>query len=190
MLYSALKNALRRFRKDERGTIMVETVIALPLLVWALAASYEFFEVHRYMSARDKATYTIADMFSREVSSINTAYMDNTKILFDEISNDQGVNQIRVSIIKFDEETNSYSISWSEVRGIGDFIALTSADVAQAFNELPIMNDGEELILVESQSTYQPLFNVGLTDNLSIDTRVFTSPRFSPQICWETQACG
>ena len=47
------------------------------------------------------------------------------------------------------------------------------------------MADGEEVILVESRSTYDPLFKVGLNDNLKIGSRVVTSPRFAPQIVWE-----
>ncbi len=184
MLVHSLKSLLTRFRDDTRGTVMVEAVICLPLLVWALAATFEFFEVHRYKSAREKATYTVADMLSREVVEIGPTYMDNTKKLFDGISNDDGINQIRVSVVKFDEDTDSFSISWSEVRGVGDLTKLTNSDVASAHNTLPLMGDGEELILVESKSTYSPLFKVGLASNLAIETRIFTEIRFVGQLKW------
>lgn len=59
-----------RFCREERGSVTVEAVITLPLLIWAIGATYEFFEVHRYQSARDKASYTIADMLSREMMPI------------------------------------------------------------------------------------------------------------------------
>lgn len=182
-----LKTALFRFRDDTRGSVMVEAVITLPLLVWMLAATYEFFEVHRYKSVREKASYTVADMLSREQTEpVTPSYMDNTLTLFNEITNDDGVNQIRVSIIQYDEDNDEYFIHWSEVRGTGGMGVLTDADVASAHATLPIMNDAEQLILVESASTYSPAFEVGLNDNLSIDTRVFTAIRFAPKIDFES----
>jgi len=187
MRLSILKYALLRFRDDTRGSVMVEAVITLPLLVWMLAATYEFFEVHRYKSVREKASYTIADMISREQTEpVTPAYMDNTKTLFDEITNDDGANQIRVSIIQYDEDDDEYFVHWSHVRGTGGLSALTDSDVASAHDTLPIMNDAEQLILVESASAYSPAFEVGLNDNISIDTRVFTAIRFAPKIDFDS----
>ncbi len=79
MYFTRFKDLLKRFRDDDSGTIMVETVISLPLLVWTIAATYEFFEVHRYKSVREKASYTVADMLSREQSVVTDVYVDNTK---------------------------------------------------------------------------------------------------------------
>ena len=188
---SFLKRVIRRFCGERDGSVMVETVICLPLLVWALVATWEFFEIHRYKSAREKATYTIADMYSRETSSINTTYMNNTMKLFDAISNDDGVNQIRVSVVQYDIDADQYAIRWSEVRGSGgDLAPLTNSDVASAHAMLPIMNDGEELILVESESDYVPTFNVGLGNIVPVETRIFTKIRFAAQLCWEGTYCG
>lgn len=190
MFYARLKVALSSFWEETRGSIMVESVLSLPLLFWCMAATYEFFEVHRYKSAREKATYTLADMISREQSNtgITAVYLDNALTLFNQISNDDGINQIRVSVIRFDELNNKYEISWSQVRGTGSLNALTTGDVADAHAELPILDHGEEVILVESRSNYDPLFDVGLAE-IDVETRIFTAIRFAPQVCFEGQ-CG
>ena len=198
MKKSFLHRVIRRFCGERDGSVMVETVICLPLLIWGLVATYEFFEVHRYRSAREKATYTIADMLSRETSSINQVYIDNTLTLFDSISNDDGINQIRVSVLIFDEgpDPNApgddvYTVRWSEVRGTGEMVALASSDVTSASQTtLPTMTDGEELILVESESDYVPTFKVGLGTAVPIATRIFTKIRFAAQLCWEGTYCG
>ena len=57
---------LTAFRDETCGSWTVEMVVTMPIMIWGLVATYEFFEIHRYQSVRDKATYTIADMFSRE----------------------------------------------------------------------------------------------------------------------------
>ncbi|MFN3210137.1 MAG: TadE/TadG family type IV pilus assembly protein [Roseovarius sp.] len=186
MLMARLKVSLRSFFEETRGSLMVESVLSLPLLFWGMAATFDFFEIHRYKSVREKASFTVADMISRETAAvgITSIYLDNTKILFDEITNDDGVNQIRVSVVTYDADVDEYGISWSKVRGTGSMGELTSADVKDAHDRLPDVSDGEEIILVESTSTYTPLFNVGLND-VTIDTRVFSAIRFASQICYE-----
>lgn len=185
MFIHSMKSWFRKFRDDEDGTIMVEAVVSLPVLFWAIAASYEFFELHRYASARDKAAFTVADMISREMDSVTPIYLTNAKKVFDAIANDDGTNQLRVSIIKYDIDTNKYAVVWSQVRGSGSMNPLTTPQVETAHSELPNMRDGEEVILVEAESIYPPIFDVGIGDEKKIESRVITSPRFAPQILWE-----
>ena len=186
-----LKTRLRQFREDTSGTITVEAVLSIPLLFLMIAVTFEFYEIHRYTSARQKATYTVADMISRENNgAITDIYMDNTLTLFDEMTRDGSDSQIRVSIVSFDDDANQYAISWSETRGNGPMSALSDQDVANAHSTLPILGDGEEVIVVESVSTYRPIFNVGFDSQIPINTRTFTSIRFAPKICYEGVFCG
>ncbi|MEM8775999.1 MAG: pilus assembly protein [Pseudomonadota bacterium] len=190
MLYARLKTKLQSFWNEAKGTVTVETVIAIPMLFWGIALTYEFFEIHRYKSAREKATYTIADMISRETAAfgITSTYMDNALVLFNEISNDDGTNIIRVSMIRFFQpdvtQPGEYRILWSQVRGEGSFQPYTTPDIVNDDTILPLMQDGEDLILVESSSIYNATFNVGL-GNEDIQTRTFTALRFAPQLCFE-----
>lgn len=183
--WPVIKSYLRDFAEDTRGTIMVETVLTLPLMFMGLTAMFEFFEVHRFQSTRDKATYTIADMLSREQAVINGVYIDNVKILFDEIADDYGDNTIRISVIDYEADEDEYGIVWSEVRGNNSMVALTDDDVSDDHNVLPVLGDGEQVILVESQAQYRTIFDVGFSDQMMMETRVFTSLRFAPQLTFE-----
>jgi Flp pilus assembly protein TadG len=185
MLWTRLKSRLSAYRKDESGSAVVEASIAVPIILLAFAAAYEFFELYRFQGAREKAAHTVADMLSREQSPVNDTYIDNAKILFDTISNDDGVNQMRITVIKYLEGTDTYDVSWSEVRGQGSMSAMTTTDAQAARATLPSLRDGEELILVETQSTYQAFFTSIFANGVSTDTRVFTSLRFAPQLCFE-----
>jgi len=184
MLWFSFKDWLRRFRDDERGSFMVESVIALPLLFWTVAATYEFFEAHRYKSVREKATYTIADMLSRETSAVTDIYIDNAKALLDAIVSDDGINQLRVTLVRYTANDDTYRVDWSEVRGTGSMAVLTDTDIAQQVDRLPILPDGEQVILVETVSNYDSLFDLVMTETLPITTRLFTSIRFAPQLCF------
>ena len=143
MYYDVIKSYIRDYAEDERGTAMVETVLTLPMLIIGLTAMFEFFEIHRFQSSRDKATYTIADMMSRENDVITDVYIDNAMTLFNEIADDYATNQLRISILEYNEDDDEYQVNWSEVRGSGSMDVLEDNDVFDQHANLPIMDDGE-----------------------------------------------
>jgi hypothetical protein len=191
LMMARIRYALSRFRTATEGIMTVEMVIVLPFLFWMITTTFELYEVHRYKAARVKATYTVADMLSREMLPVNGVYIDSAKAVFDGQTLDRGDNQVRMSVVMFNAATNSYSVRWSEVRGTGPMSALTTAEVASAHDELPILSGGEELIIVESTSVYQPTFLYpGLNNDYTVNTKVFTGIRFASQLCWEGSYCG
>ncbi len=190
-MLNRFKTALARFRRDTDGIMTVEMVITLPFLFWMITTSFELFEVHRYKAARVKATYTVADMLSREMLPVNDAYVDGAKAVYDDVTRDHGENQMRVSVVVYLSGPDQYAVRWSEVRGPGPMTELTSSDVAQAHSELPILQGGEELIIVESTSDYSPIFKYpGLNNEYTVNTQVFTGIRFAPQLCFEGTYCS
>ena len=191
LILARLKHALARFRSATDGVMTVEMVIVLPFLFWMITTSFELFEVHRYKAARIKATYTVADMLSREMVAVNDSYIDAAKSLFDAQTLDNGANQVRMSVVTYNSGTDTYSVRWSEVRGPGPMSDLVDADVATAHAQFPILQGGQELILVESTSTYSAMFEYpGLNDDYTVNTRTFTGIRFASQLCWEGSYCG
>ena len=57
---------LRRFARDERGVAAVEFAMILPLLLGLLTGGIVMWDVFRYAQTAERATYTIADLASRE----------------------------------------------------------------------------------------------------------------------------
>lgn len=192
LILARLKTALARFRKETSGIMTVEMVITLPFLFWMITTSFELYEVHRYKAARVKATYTVADMLSREMLPVDDTYIDAAKAVYDAVTTDNGSNQVRFSVLYYQSATETYGVRWSEVRGTGAMNPLTDADVANSHSELPMLQGGEELIVVESTSTYQPTFEYpGLNNSYTVNTKIFTGIRFASQLCWSTQSsCG
>lgn len=187
----SIRNLFQRFRRDSDGVMTVEMVITLPFLFWMITTAFELYEVHRYKAARVKATYTVADMLSREMQSVNSVYIDNAKLLFDMMSKDHGSNQVRFSVVQFHSGTDTYSVRWSETRGDGPMSEMTTAEVANAHAELPMLQGGEELIIVEATSTYNPVFEYpGLNNEYTVNTQVFSGIRFASQLCFEGSSCG
>lgn len=108
-----------------------------------------------------------------------------------QVITDNGANQVRMSVVTYNSGTDTYSVRWSEVRGPGPMSDLVDADVATAHAQFPILQGGQELILVESTSTYSAMFEYpGLNDDYTVNTRTFTGIRFASQLCWEGSYCG
>lgn len=189
MFIQSIKTALRRFWTKESGAASIEAVMMFPFLLVALTFSYEFYDQFRYKSVREKATYTVADMLSREMTVIDDNYMDNVKTLFDMMTNDDGVNQLRVSVVRYrndpSKNIDEFVLRWSEVRGQGPLIPLSASDISQAHDTLPEMVDGQELILVDTTSRYDPTVSANMTGDTVIKTRMFLPLRFASQLCYD-----
>ncbi|SHH71791.1 TadE/TadG family type IV pilus assembly protein [Cognatishimia maritima] len=185
---------IKNFARNTNGTVAIEVVVILPILLWAIAAMAIFFDVFRTKSTAEKAAFTISDLLSRETNAITPTFVTNTRVLFDDIvglttpadgevemSDD---SSMRISVIKWDEDTLAYELQWSEVRGAA-FLGYEEADMTDLADSLPTMADQDTVILVETHFTYSPNLNVGLGDR-DIETFVFTRPRYAPQLVFDS----
>ena len=184
MLKNKLLTALKTFRDDTKGVISVEMVMIMPLLLWSFAAVATFFDAYRTRSLAEKAAFTISDMLSRETNAVTAQYITNTRTLFDELANSQTASSLRVSVISWNSEQESYEIDWSEARG-ERLNVLENTDMDELEASLPVMAESDVLILVETLNDYTPRLNVGIGE-VSIDTFVFTRPRYGPQLAFES----
>lgn len=182
-LMQKARSALHGFARDVKGSVNVEGVIFFPFLIATMAATMVFYDAFRKDSLGDKATFTVGDMLSRETDYITPTYVDSTKELFSFLTgSESSANTIRVSVIQYDADTSEYTVVWSEARG-GHASPLTNADMVNAANELPNMVDAEQVIVVDTYVDYEWPLNLGFTDEI-LTSRVFTRPRFAPQLVW------
>lgn len=178
---------LRGMRRDEGGTVAVEAMLVTPLLILGLFFSYEAYGFFRQQSLREKATYTVADILSRETAVVTDTYVNNVKTVFDIMAGTSD-SQLRISTVRYrDPQKNGngyFELRWSEVRGEGQMAPLTNDEVVEAFDTFPVMQDGEEIIYVESRGTFSTVVRTGVFDNIVLTTEAFMIPRFAPQICY------
>ncbi|MEQ8915415.1 MAG: pilus assembly protein [Roseovarius sp.] len=187
---SLLKRLFGSFWSDERGTAALETVIMAPFLTIGLFFSYEAYGAYRQQSLTDKATYTIADILSREQnnsSPIDDTYIDNAKTLFNDLTRSD-IGQLRITVVRRhldpDNNVDFFELRWSELRGQGAFEEMTQEMVENADDFFPAMLNGQEMILVESRSLYRPSVTLGgVFREFPIEARMFMTLRFAPQLC-------
>ena len=182
-----LRTQLTRFCRDERGTVILEMVITLPLLIWAYMAMYVYWDAFRMVNSVQKASYTISDMVSREMLPISTAYIDGLRTTMNYLVREDATVTLRVTSITYSQANSRYEVHWSRSPG-NAMPQLTTANLAGMASKIPNMADGDFVVLVESWATYTPLFDVGL-DNTEMSQFIITRPRFVPKICLTGMSC-
>lgn len=180
-MFTRLKAHFARFSDDTSGTVAVEVAVVLPLLLWAYIAMFVFFDAFQTRSATEKAAFTVSDMLSRETNAINDDYMSGAYSLFNLLAKSDATSGLRVSMISWNLTDSKYVLNWSKTKG--NIAAYVASDIDTIKADLPTMIDGETLILVETRTTFNPSLQVGI-GNTTLETFIFTRPRFAPQLVW------
>lgn len=180
-------NLLRRFIRDEKGTVLVETVVLLPAFFWVYAGLFAYWDVYRTINTVQKASFTIADLISRSQAPMDDDYLNGMVSTMDYLLNKTQSSKIRVTSYKWNLEEDRYEVIFS--RSPNDAMAaLTTADLANLTDRLPIMFDGDSAVLLETQVPLNPAMSFGLAQS-EIGQFIVTRPRFVPKMCHVSFNC-
>ena len=172
---------LRRFGRDEKGTLLAETVVILPMLLWAYLALFVYWDAYRAVNTSQKAAYMISDMISREKGVLKANYPTGLRNVMRYLIDSDREVKIRVTSIYWSVADNRFAVSWSRSpdNALPRLTTLTLQDVKK---RLPKMADSDTVVLVETEVEYEPLFNIGLQDSV-LRQFIVTRPRTLPRIC-------
>lgn len=181
-----LFKAFKQSARDERGSISVEAILMFPMLAWAFMAMFVFFEGLRESNITLKATYTVADLLSREADPDDPLTEDDLvgmNAIYAWLTRSTEPVQLRVTVVRYDEASNTHIALWS--RGVNGKQDLIQTDIASVVTpHVPIMADATNAIIVETWAEYHPVVNMGLTET-DLYNIVVTSPRFAGQLMLE-----
>ncbi len=122
----ALSAHLRQFREDHHGSMTVELIIVIPILIWAYLATIIFFDAFRARTEAQSAALNIADLISRQTNTITVAYLEGLNDVYDALTFRTRQTRLRISSISYSETLDDYVVLWSwGTRGLP---ALTSLD--------------------------------------------------------------
>lgn len=170
-----MKHLLKQFLRDTSAAVSLEAVIVFPILVWAWIGTFAFFDAYRVYNTSIKATFTIADLISRQEEEDRVGFddLDGMAAMLATMIRDTDGVEMRVTQIQR-LTTEAYCVDFSY--GTGTQARLFTANLAGFEDQLPQMASGERVILVESFIDYEPAFNVGLND-LTFENFTLTRPR-------------
>lgn len=184
-MLKSLRTRLNRFRRDEEGSIIAETVIMFPTLIAAVLATFVFFDAFRNQAINLKANYTIADSISRQDRPITNNYMINMWNLHRFLTDSSSLTQLRISVISYDEDDDEHTIVWSRTKGGGSsYDDEPISRIGLSKSEIPVIPNNEILIVVQTSVDYEPNFSIGL-DGFTFENTTYTRPRFVPtNVCY------
>ena len=191
MIWTKIKKPFRRFADEDSGSVAMEAILVWPLLLWAYGATFVYFDAFRAKNLAMKAAYTVSDTISREYNAVNSDYIDTMYDMVNILSNSQHNAKMRITMVKYRKSDNKYLVVWSKSRGTA-FPELTTTTLQTLNPELPVLPDGEQVIMVETKALFEPFLKVGL-GVVEHKNEIFTRPRFVAHICYEagnTLTCG
>ena len=185
-----MKSLLSRFRRDENGTITMEFAIVAPLFIATIIIGFELFDAFKSNSRSAKATYTIADILSRQ-TDIDDTYVSNLHLVLDSLL--PWLNEgktLTITSILFDEhdpdddDDDEYVVSWSKhsdnTNTMNINFELTGSMLTQTeyASILPTIADGDSIILVETTVPHRSLVSLLGLGDLVWRNQVIIRPRF------------
>lgn len=176
-----MKRLFKQYLSDTSAAVSFEAVIVFPILVWAWVGTFAFFDAYRVYNTSIKATFTIADLISRQTSTVYGYDIEGMAGMLQSMIRDTDGVEMRVTQI-LRTTTGEYQVDWSH--GTGTQAELFTASLPGMTDRLPDIANGERVVLVESFIDYDPAFNVGLND-LTFENFTLTRPRYAGQVPYD-----
>ena len=178
-----IKRLLHNFARKEHGSFSVEAILMFPMLVWAFMALYVFFEGLRESNINLKATYTVADLLSREDTEVDYTSISNMNVIYQWLARSQNNVRMRMSVVHYDEASDTHNLYCTIGVGVDGMQQEWVSETVTP--HVPIMADASAAIVVETWVDYKPimeipLMSVGLEET-EIYNIVVTSPRVADQ---------
>lgn len=171
-----------RFWRSARGSLSVEAVFILPILIWAYAGTFVFYDAFRTQRVNITATNTIADLISRQIAPVDAELIEGMHEIYDSIAQARNQTTLRVTSLYWNVNRERYEVIWSH--GTRGNQRLNHGRLNQLADRLPGIPRGDTLILVQATMDYTPPMPIGIAAQ-TFDHLVFIRPRFAPQIIFE-----
>ena len=185
---TSLKQAVRRFRLRETGSVVAEAVLILPAMIWFYIALFVYWDCYRTVNTLQKSAYTVSDIISRQQVDISDQFMNGMQKTMDFLVDRRETVKIRVTSLRYLDTDAKYEVIWSRSPG-SKMPRLTTADLVLIKDHLPNMSDGDSAVLLEAEVPYAPPLQFGMEPR-TIEQFVVTRSRFLPKICYVGVACG
>jgi hypothetical protein len=204
-----LKHRMATFLRAEDGLVMVEGLLMMPLMVWALVAMFIYWDVFRTINVTQKAAYSVADLLSRQRDDISTDFASGLQKVVDFLTPGGHPVKLRVTSLECNSPTGnqtcspsngSYKLLFSFSPG-NKVTALTEAQIqpwkgtSPATAKIATLNNGESVFVVETEVHFKAQLStmlmgllVGVEDS-TFGEFIVTRPRHR-RLCLEgTNTC-
>ena len=172
----SFQNFCGQFLRNERGSISIEFVILMPVLLFLTTGGITYWDAFHSNSQTAKIAYTVSDIMSRHdvVDDTDMAYLYSMQDKM--LSPDLDRRALRISSICF--ENGNYRVLWSYTASSNDIPGPDALeDVEIPVEILPTMAPQDSIILTETEARWQPHLNVGVGSR-TWRSELVSRPRF------------
>lgn len=185
-----LKHRFSSFLRNEDGLVLVEGLLMLPLVIWAMVAMFIYWDVFRTINVTQKAAYGVADLLSRQRAPLSEEFVDGLQQVMNFLTPGGHPVQLRVTSLEYDEGEDKYIRLFSR-SPLDKVPELTEAEIQPwKVDKIPLLNDGDSVFVVETRvqfkaqlQTFLAGFLVGVED-ANFGNFIVTRPR-NRRLCME-----
>ena len=182
--------AAQAFLRDQTGAAVVETMLWLPVLIFAWLAVFGFWDTYRDRATVQKATFAVADILSREMVPVTNGYLDTLGLMVDRLTA-QGMAVSKSFAAYRRNSDGTVTLIWSYAPA-NNGTALSQSDLTAMAANLPAIKANTTAILVKSAATYNSTLRAPLNDLVfsgTVNSTVVLQPRYLTAICRNTSPC-
>ncbi len=187
-LSETFMSSARRFFRREDGIMAAETLLVVPVFIWAIIGAFTYWDAFRSLNTSQKATYTVSDLITREMIPVDAAYLNGLHDVMQYMVGDDLPVEMRISSVVFSGVRNRYEVEWS-FSPYGEMPPYNTATLQAVAFRIPLLADGDSIVLVETEVDFTPAFSMYVGEQM-FQQFIVTRPRFVPRICLENVACG
>lgn len=193
-LFQQVRDALRRFVRNESGLASAEMIIVMPVYLFCILGTFTFWDAFDVANRQQKAAYSVSDLVTRKQDQVTEAYVGG---LFDTMQYMMGPAlpvRTRITSLFYNGTDDRYQVIWSRSSYTG-VPPLTTDTLSTIQSHLPLMFDGDALVVVETRVEFTPILGavtlaLDALDSGTMENVIVTRPRFLPKVCMEGVACG
>ncbi len=186
-MHTAFRTWLRRFQRDDTGAITVETILIVPVVMWAFMATFVFYDAFSSRTASQRAAYTVSDAIGRQQLDVLTPEdIEGYNRVYSFLAGSQPRTNLRVSSIIWHPVDDEYQIVWSHATNNG--LPLEQHHLTpEVLDRLPVLPARESVYVVETNLDYVPIVDrlplMGrILDRQILREFIVARPRFAPQL--------
>lgn len=191
-----LPHIMRQFRAGEAGSISVETLLILPVVLWAFMATVGFYDAFAARTASERAAYTVSDAIGRQADqAITPDDLEGYNRVFSYLARSQPNTRLRVTSVFWHPGEQEYQVAWSYATNNG--IPLTTETLTPALiARLPVLatEDGDQaretVYITETRLAFNPIMErlpfVGTVIKAQVlEQFIVARPRYAPQLLFD-----
>ncbi|MFN4153663.1 MAG: TadE/TadG family type IV pilus assembly protein [Paracoccaceae bacterium] len=193
-LLQRVRRSLRGFYRNEDGLASVEMFLMLPIYLFCIIGTFTYWDAFDVANRSQKAAYSVSDLVTRKQDNVTEAYVTGMFNTMQYMMGPSLPTRTRITSVFYSESRNRYEVLWSR-SSIPTIPRLTTTTLSTIESHLPVMYDGDALIVVEANVEFTPMFSLTTWAMEALQPRtmehiIVTRPRFLPKICMQGVACG